>query len=179
MRKKAVRYAFPAAGAAVVLLALLLLISTRARVSEPAQAIITTMLTAPNADLISGSPAWSPSDPPLTELEKEERKAQDSAAFQNWEDAVGGYFCDGGLRDFLMNQGFLLQHLARDSGVATSVSRMALEEKTDRYEEVLVTMLIGGAPHEIHVTIRYNPDGSVYKVRIDELDQLSGLFLTD
>lgn len=172
-RKKALRYTLLAAAAIVVLLVSLLLFKPAGRVSEPARAIITTMLTAPNSDLTSSSPARSPSDAPLTTQEEQERQA---AALQNWEDAVGGYFCEGGLAEFLMTQGLLLQSSAMECGVAASVSRLELVEKAERYEDVLATVLIDGEPREAHVTVRYNPDGSVYRVVVAELNELSRLY---
>lgn len=159
-------------GAVVLLLLLFPRISKR--VSEPAQAVMTAMFTAPDDSKIDDT-VWPLNGPALTEQERMEMEARTKAVLHNWEAAVGSYFCDGGLNNFLLSGPGLRFHLiAKDRGVKSSLSSMALLEKTDRYESVLATVLIGSTFHDIHVTFRYNPDGKIYKVVVDE--DINGLF---
>lgn len=174
MRKK--RYLFLAAGAAGIPLLLLLFFNASNSVSEPARAVIAAMAAATNEELFA-STAWPLGGSALTEQEKEAIRAQSKEVFSHWETMVGGYFCDGGLADFLLaGPGQRFHSLAKDSGVESAVSRIDLLEKSDRYETVLATVLTGGAPHDIHVTFRYNPDGKIYDVSVDEINELNTLF---
>lgn len=144
------------------------------RVSEPAQAVMTAMITAPDDGKIDNA-AWPLNGPAPTEQERMEIEARTKSVLHNWEAAVGSYFCDGGLNNFLLGGPGLRFHLiAKDRGVKSSLSSMVLLEKADRYESILATILIGSTFHDIHVTFRYNLDGKIYKVVVDE--DINGLF---
>ena len=144
------------------------------RVSEPVQAVMTAMFTAPDDGKIDNT-VWPLNGPAPTEQERMEMRARTKAVLHNWEVAVGDYFCDGGLNNFLLSGPGLRFHLiAKDRGVKSSLFNMVLLEKTDRYESILATVLIGDTLHDIHVTFRYNPDGKIYKVVVDE--DINGLF---
>lgn len=132
-------------------------------VSAGAEAVIRAATTGPNPDLYN--PEASMQIGLGAEPTEEERAAAQKAAEQqqaNWEAAVGQYFAEGALEQFI-NNGYAMGYLmtADAAGQTLETGELTLVEKTDSHETVDFTYLLGGTEYQARAEFSVGADGLI------------------
>ena len=131
-------------------------------VSEPAKAVIEAMFTAPNEELyheeaimVTGQ-GVIPSD-----SEEGEKKEASNEITKNWKEAVGKYFAESYLSDFVATTGtkYLAEAVLDD--VDCSVEGMKLIEKSEDSEMIEVGYRMGEDVKKVRLSFQYDDDGRI------------------
>lgn len=137
-------------------------------ISDGPRNIIEKMMTCPNTELFSADMITVlGGQAEATDLEKEKAAALNEASYRNWEEAVGEYFGYGYFDNFI-NSGPASRFLADAelNGVSISVKEMALKERTDASETILVTYLRDSKELQVEMKFRYDLEGLIKDIEI-------------
>ncbi len=132
-------------------------------VSAGAEAVIRAATTGPNPDLYDSEA--SAQIGLGAELTEEERTAMQETADRQlaaWEAAVGQYFAEGALEQFI-NNGYATGYLmtADAAGQTLETGELTLVEKTDNHETVEFTYLLGGTEYQARAEFSVGADGLI------------------
>ena len=139
-------------------------VSEAGEVSKEAQAVIETMMTAPNPDLL-----FTPSviGEGVEEDEDAVRKTQEKNDIvqERWEEEVGTYFAEGQLENFLSSGPALVYLLeAENDGLNIKVKEMTPGEKGEDKEQVIVRYEKGDQETETVLNFERDSDGKFIRV---------------
>lgn len=129
-------------------------------VSAGAEAVIRAAATGPNTDLFDMAAMLQ-----ISSANEEERAAAQEASekqMENWQTAVGAYFAEGALEQFINNgyaTGYLAQAAVGDQTLA--LKELTLVEKTDNHESVDFTYLLGGTEYQARAEFSVGADGLI------------------
>lgn len=139
-------------------------VSEAGEVSKEAQAVIETIMTAPNPDLL-----FTPSviGEGVEEDEDAVRKTQEKNDIvqERWEEEVGIYFAEGQLENFLSSGPALVYLLeAENDGLNIKVKEMTPGEKGEDKEQVIVRYEKGDQETETVLNFERDSDGKFIRV---------------
>ena len=139
-------------------------VSEAGEVSKEAQAVIETMMTAPNPDLL-----FTPSviGEGVEEDEDAVRKTQEKNDIvqERWEEEVGTYFAEGQLENFLSSGPALVYLLeAENDGLNIKVKEMTPGEKGEDKQQVIVRYEKGDQETETVLNFERDSDGKFIRV---------------
>lgn len=162
-------------GAVVLVLVVVLawnLLGGQARVSEGAESVIRAAATGPNTDLFDMAAMLQ-----ISSANEEERAAAQEASekqMENWQTAVGAYFAEGALEQFINNgyaTGYLAQAAVGDQTLA--LKELTLVEKADNHESVDFTYAIGEQEFQARAEFSLDSDGLISRAEFIPTEQLS------
>ena len=131
-------------------------------VSEPAKAVIEAMFTAPNEELYhEGAISVIGQGVIPSDSEEGEKKEASNEIEKNWEEAVGKYFAESYLSDFVATTGtkYLAEAVMED--VDCSVEKMDQIEKSENSEMVEVSYRMGEDEKRVRLSVQYDDNGRI------------------
>ena len=131
-------------------------------VSEPAKAVLEAMFTAPNEDLYNENAISVIGEGVIpSDSEEGEKKEASKKIEKNWDDAVGKYFAESYLSDFVATTGTKYLAEAVMDDVDCSVEKMDLIEKSEDSEMVEVSYRMGEDERTARLSIQYDDNGRI------------------